>query len=135
LTIIIGYIADIMDIKKWLNDLGLGIYVEAFEENAIDSESLFYLTDDDLKELSVLKLGHRKKILKAISAEIETERDKKKSSKSVETLTSDVKINECQVETASSCDVFISYSTEDDIVARTIVSAFESQRDKVLVCT
>ena len=53
---------------QFLNSLGLGEYVAAFEENAIDEESLRSLTDADLKELGVAKLGHRKKILEALAA-------------------------------------------------------------------
>lgn len=53
---------------EFLNSLGLGEYVAAFEENAIDEESLRSLTDSDLKELGVAKLGHRKKILEALAA-------------------------------------------------------------------
>jgi tetratricopeptide (TPR) repeat protein len=52
----------------FLNSLGLGEYLAAFEENAIDEESLRSLTDSDLKELGVAKLGHRKKILEAMAA-------------------------------------------------------------------
>ena len=52
---------------EFLNSLGLGEYVAAFEENAIDERSLRSLTDADLKELGVAKLGHRKKILEALA--------------------------------------------------------------------
>jgi class 3 adenylate cyclase/tetratricopeptide (TPR) repeat protein len=51
----------------WLSELGLDQYAEVFEENAIDLEALGLLTDDDLKELEVNALGHRKKLLAAIS--------------------------------------------------------------------
>ncbi len=56
-----------MDVGEWLSELGLEEYVEVFEINAIDSEALVLLTDTDLKELDVAALGHRKKILAAIS--------------------------------------------------------------------
>ncbi len=49
----------------WLNDLGLGVYWESFQKNAIDWDTLSDLNDEDLKGLGVL-LGHRKKILRAI---------------------------------------------------------------------
>jgi tetratricopeptide (TPR) repeat protein len=49
-----------------LNSLGLAEYIQAFEDNAIDGGSLISLSDADLKELGVAKLGHRKKILEAI---------------------------------------------------------------------
>ena len=49
-----------------LSELELEEYLYAFEENAIDAETLPELTDKDLKDLGINKLGHRKKILKAI---------------------------------------------------------------------
>ena len=55
------------DVNEWLEELGLGQYADAFEENAIDAEVLPELTDLDLEKMGV-KLGHRKKLLKAISA-------------------------------------------------------------------
>ena len=55
-------------VAEWLQQLELGRYAEAFEENAIDWEVLPELTDTDLRELGVTTLGHRKKLLKAISA-------------------------------------------------------------------
>ncbi|HEY8595620.1 MAG TPA: adenylate/guanylate cyclase domain-containing protein [Devosiaceae bacterium] len=57
-----------MDIAGWLNGLGLGQYADAFEENDIDAETLPTLEADDLKELGVASLGHRKKLLAAIAA-------------------------------------------------------------------
>jgi hypothetical protein len=56
-----------MQPAEFLNALGLGEYSAAFEENAIDAESLRSLTDADLKELGVTKLGHRKKLLEAMA--------------------------------------------------------------------
>jgi len=49
-------------VTRWLNQLGLGQYAEAFEENAIEWEQLRKLSNDDLKELGVNALGHRKRI-------------------------------------------------------------------------
>lgn len=57
-----------MDVAGWLRDLGLDQYVEAFAENEIDGETLPALTSDDLKEIGVGPLGHRKKLLAAIAA-------------------------------------------------------------------
>jgi len=56
-----------MDVSRWLRELGLDQYLEVFDANAIDAETLVMLTDDDLKELGVAALGHRKKILAAIT--------------------------------------------------------------------
>ena len=36
------------DVPKWLGDLGLGKYAEAFAENKIDPDVLPSLTSDDL---------------------------------------------------------------------------------------
>ena len=57
-----------MIIASWLESLGLGQYASAFESNAIDAETLPKLTPDDLKEIGVAALAHRKKILEAIAA-------------------------------------------------------------------
>ncbi|MGH6898188.1 MAG: alpha/beta fold hydrolase [Geminicoccaceae bacterium] len=56
-----------MDVDAWLKDHGLGRYAEAFASNDIDAEVLRTLTADDLKELGVASLGHRKKLLAAIA--------------------------------------------------------------------
>lgn len=54
------------DIAKWLEAVGLGEHAGLFAENDIDIDLLTDLTDDDLKELG-LSLGHRKRILRAVS--------------------------------------------------------------------
>jgi class 3 adenylate cyclase/tetratricopeptide (TPR) repeat protein len=56
-----------VDIGSWLEELGLGRYVEAFLENAIDEDVLAVLSEQDLASMGVL-LGHRKKLLKAIDS-------------------------------------------------------------------
>jgi class 3 adenylate cyclase/predicted ATPase len=57
-----------MDIERWLRDLGLDQYEVAFRENAIDETVLPSLTVEDLKDLGVSIVGHRRKLLDAISA-------------------------------------------------------------------
>jgi hypothetical protein len=57
-----------MDIVVWLRSLGLGKYEAAFRENEIDETVLPGLTAEDLKELGVTALGHRRKLLDAIAA-------------------------------------------------------------------
>ena len=57
-----------MDVVVWLRSLGLGKYEAAFRENEIDETVLPSLTDEDLKELGVASLGHRRKLLDAIAA-------------------------------------------------------------------
>src|SRR5262245_49632889 len=56
-----------MDVGGWLRDLGLGRYEQTFIENAIDSDALPKLTEDDLRKLGI-PLGDRKRLIKAIRA-------------------------------------------------------------------
>jgi hypothetical protein len=56
-----------MDIGGWLRRLGLERYEAAFRENEIDDTVLPSLTAEDLKELGVAALGHRRKLLDAIA--------------------------------------------------------------------
>src|SRR6516162_4753836 len=57
-----------MDIEDWLRSLGLERYGAAFRENEIDDTILPRLTAEDLKELGVGPVGHRRKLLDAIVA-------------------------------------------------------------------
>jgi len=57
-----------VDIAVWLRGLGLQQYEKAFRENAIDVALLPELTAEDLKELGVDLVGHRRKLLAAIAA-------------------------------------------------------------------
>jgi len=57
-----------MDVVVWLRGLGLGKYEAAFRENEIDETVLPGLTAEDLKDLGVGIVGHRRKILDAIAA-------------------------------------------------------------------
>jgi class 3 adenylate cyclase/predicted ATPase len=57
-----------MDVVVWLRSLGLGRYEAAFRENEIDETVLPGLTAEDLKDLGVGIVGHRRKILDAIAA-------------------------------------------------------------------
>src|SRR5262245_57502896 len=57
-----------MDIERWLRSLGLEQYEAAFRENAIDDSILLSLTAEDLKEMGVGPIGHRRKLLDAIAA-------------------------------------------------------------------
>ncbi len=56
-----------MDIELWLRGLGLEQYAQAFADNDIDAAMLPALTDADLKELGVRSLGHRKRLLAAVT--------------------------------------------------------------------
>lgn len=56
-----------MAIASWLSSLGLERYLPAFEENEIDFSVLPRLTADDLKDMGVVLVGHRRKLLEAIA--------------------------------------------------------------------
>ncbi|MGF9764390.1 adenylate/guanylate cyclase domain-containing protein [Microvirga sp. 0TCS3.31] len=58
---------DAAGLAAWLQSLGLGQYEQAFRDNDIDASLLPMLTDSDLRELGILSLGHRKRLLAAIS--------------------------------------------------------------------
>ena len=53
-------------ITAWLDNLGLSIYLESFQHNAITWDVLTELNEGDLEALGVL-LGHRKILLRAIA--------------------------------------------------------------------
>src|SRR5262252_8661068 len=57
-----------MDVAEWLRGLGLEQYAPAFRDNDIDGEVLRRLTADDLRELGVASIGHRRRLLDAIAA-------------------------------------------------------------------
>ena len=49
-----------------LTSLEIERYKQAFHENDIDGELLRRLTDNDLKDIGVSSLGHRRNLLEAI---------------------------------------------------------------------
>ncbi len=55
-------------IETWLAGLGLGRYARAFVDNDIDAQVLPHLTSEDLAELGVASIGHRRRILSAARA-------------------------------------------------------------------
>jgi class 3 adenylate cyclase/predicted ATPase len=57
-----------VDIAGWLHSLGMQQYAAAFRDNAIDTAILPELTAEDLKDLGVSLVGHRRKLLAAIAA-------------------------------------------------------------------
>lgn len=57
-----------MDVGGWLRRLDLEQYEDAFRENKIDETILPILTAEDLKDLGVGFVGHRRKLLDAIAA-------------------------------------------------------------------
>jgi class 3 adenylate cyclase/tetratricopeptide (TPR) repeat protein len=56
-----------VEITQWLRSLRLEQYAEAFLKNDIDGEILAELTADDLIELGITSIGHRRKLLAAIA--------------------------------------------------------------------
>ena len=48
------------EIRTWLADLGMSEHIDAFVDNEVDAALLPELTNEDLKDLGVTKLGHRK---------------------------------------------------------------------------
>jgi hypothetical protein len=57
-----------VDVVAWLKNLGLGQYEAAFRDNAIERDLLPTLTPEDLKDLGVTIVGHRRRLLDAIAA-------------------------------------------------------------------
>src|SRR5437660_8617155 len=57
-----------MDVEGWLRKLGLEEYEAAFRENRIDDTVLPRLTAEDLKDLGVVFVGDRRRLLDAIAA-------------------------------------------------------------------
>ena len=57
-----------MNVAAWLQSLGLERYESLFRDNEIDWEVLPKLTSEDLKEIGVVAIGHRRKLLDAIAA-------------------------------------------------------------------
>ncbi|HXV24248.1 MAG TPA: AAA family ATPase [Alphaproteobacteria bacterium] len=56
-----------MDVGLWLRGIGLEQYERTFVENAVDEGLLPKLTADDLKEMGIVLVGHRRKLLSAIA--------------------------------------------------------------------
>jgi class 3 adenylate cyclase len=57
-----------VDIAAWLHGLGLEQYESAFRANEIDARVLPSLTSGDLREIGVVPIGHRRRLLDAIAA-------------------------------------------------------------------
>jgi class 3 adenylate cyclase len=56
-----------MDVAAWLRGLGLERYEAAFRDNQIDWAVLPELTSEDLREIGVVPIGHRRKLLASIA--------------------------------------------------------------------
>ena len=57
-----------MDVVDWLRSLGLERYEAAFRDNEINERVLPSLTQEDLKEIGIGPVGHRRLLLEAIAA-------------------------------------------------------------------
>jgi class 3 adenylate cyclase len=57
-----------MDIAGWLRGLGLEEYAPAFRDNRVDAAILPKLTAEDLKDIGIVAVGDRRKLLEAIAA-------------------------------------------------------------------
>jgi class 3 adenylate cyclase/predicted ATPase len=57
-----------VDVGGWLRELGLEQYEAAFRENGIDAEVLPTLTGEELKDIGVSLIRHRRRLLDAIAA-------------------------------------------------------------------
>src|SRR5215813_2919707 len=54
-------------VREWLASLGLSEYADRFAEHRIDFEILRDLTDEDLQGIGVVRLGDRRRLLRAIA--------------------------------------------------------------------
>jgi class 3 adenylate cyclase len=57
-----------VDIAGWLRELGLEEYEPAFRENHIEGNLQQSLTAEDLRDLGIASVGHRRRLLEAIKA-------------------------------------------------------------------
>ncbi len=57
-----------MDIAGWLRGRGLGQYEPVFRDNDIDGALVPSLTTEDLKDLGIASVSHRRRLLEAIAA-------------------------------------------------------------------
>jgi hypothetical protein len=56
-----------IDIEAWLRGLGLGQYEATFRENEINEKVLPNLTAEDLRDMGIGIIGHRRMLLDAIA--------------------------------------------------------------------
>jgi hypothetical protein len=56
-----------IDVGAWLRELGLGQYEAAFRDNAINEQVLPNLAAEDLKDMGIGIVGHRRMLLDAIA--------------------------------------------------------------------
>ena len=59
--------ADLEKVSAWLQSLGLGDYADALCAHHVDEWVLARLNEDDLREIGVSSVGHRKRLMAAIT--------------------------------------------------------------------
>jgi hypothetical protein len=57
-----------LDVTDWLRGLGLEQYAAVFRANDIDDAVLRRLTAEDLRDLGIASIGHRRRLLDGIAA-------------------------------------------------------------------
>ncbi|HEX2114617.1 MAG TPA: adenylate/guanylate cyclase domain-containing protein, partial [Alphaproteobacteria bacterium] len=57
-----------MDVTAWLTQLGLEQYAAQFRDNDVTADVLPHLTADDLRDMGIASVGHRRKLMTAIAA-------------------------------------------------------------------
>ena len=63
------------EVKDWLTQLGLQEHDDLFRENGVDLDLLPELTNDDLKDMGIVRLRDRKILIKAIDELKSTQMD------------------------------------------------------------
>ena len=56
-----------MNVAAWLASLGLETYIETFAAHGVDGEVLPLLRAEDLRDLGIAAVGHRRKMLAALT--------------------------------------------------------------------
>jgi class 3 adenylate cyclase/predicted ATPase len=109
-----------MDVGGWLRRLGLEQYEAAFRDNQIDETVLPSLTAEDLKDLGVGLVGHRRKLLNAIAG--------LRAEAGAPTVIFDTPLSKCNTakDTAERRQVTVMFS---DLVGSTSLSALMDPED------
>lgn len=92
-----------LDLTRWLEELGLGKYAATFAEHEIDVEILGQLSEKDLKDIGI-PLGPRKKLLQAIAARARDRSDASAGQASASTLAPSAEAERRQL-TVMFCDL------------------------------
>merc|ERR1711991_720654 len=54
-------------VEKWLCSLGFQQYVENFSNKQISGADLMYLNEEELRDMGIYVIGHRKKLMRDIT--------------------------------------------------------------------